>query len=303
MSSPPAFASASVQIQGIGDFSVDVPSGVAANDIVRVVAFVDSTTSVTGMPAGFANATGSPVVNNAGSGNHKLYVMWKRATGADAGTYDFTLSSGSTYRNVQSFRYTGAIATGDPWDVTNTAIDITDGTTSPPVSVTTSVANTLLVWDSTNWAGGAWTPPTSFTERRDTGDRVCTNADLAQAAAGSSGSITGSCAGSNKRTAWLGALKPIPDAGGAVAKDDSETYLANQYAATLVNGKPSLTVGAALCVKAVIPLTNTGTKAANVLAGVNSPQLLTMVGALNKLAGTTNLTLQQVLFKLNGGTP
>lgn len=89
-----------------------------------------------------------------------------------------------------------------------------------------------------------------------------------------------------------------------MAKDSSETYLANQYAGTLnAAGIPTLTVGAALCVKAAISLTHTGTRAANVLAGLSPPNQQTMVGALNKLAGTTNLTLQQVLFKLNGGTP
>lgn len=87
-------------------------------------------------------------------------------------------------------------------------------------------------------------------------------------------------------------------------KDSSEVYLANQFAGTLnAAGIPTLTLDAALCVKAVIPIGNTGTKAANVLAAINSPQLQTLVGALNKLAGTTTLSLQQVLFKLNGGTP
>jgi len=303
MPSPPAFASASAQIQGVGDFSVDVPSGTTADDIITVVAFVDATASVTVMPSGFGNATNSPVVNNAASGNHKQYVMWKRATGSDVGTYDFTLSVGSVYRNVQAFRYTGAITTGDPWDVTASAIDITDGTASPPVTVVTTTPNTLLVWNSTNWSGGAWTPPTGFAERRDSGDRVASGADLAQTATGSSGAVSGSCAGSGKRTAWLGALKTA-DTGGAVAKDSSAVYLANQYAGTLsAQGIPTLTLGAALCVKAGISLTRTGTDAANVLASKSPPQLLTIAGALNVVAGTTNLTIQQALYKLNGGTP
>lgn len=303
MASPPAFGSASLQIQGVGDFSVDVPASTAANDVIVVTAFVDATGSVTAMPTGFANVSGSPVVNNAASGNHKQYVMWKRATGADVGTYDFTLSLGSIYRNVQAIRYTGALATGDPWDTTASAIDTTDGTTSPSVTVTTTVPNTLLIWSSTNWSGGAWTPPTGFTERRDSGDRVCTAADLAQTATGSSGAVSGACAGSGKRTAWLGALK-TNDMGGAVAKDSSATYLANQYAGTLnAAGIPTLTLEAALCVKAGISIALGGQRAANVLASVSPPQMLTITGALNKLNGTKTLSLQQVLYALNGGTP
>jgi hypothetical protein len=80
---------------------------------------------------------------------------------------------------------------------------------SPAVTVTTTGSDRLLVWSATNWSGGAWTPPTSFTERRDSGDEVMTSADLAQAGAGSSGSITGTCVGNDRRTAFLGALLPV----------------------------------------------------------------------------------------------
>jgi hypothetical protein len=205
----PAFGTAGTQLQGSAStMNVDVPDSVAAGDIVVVTAFIDTSVTVTGLATDFVQAPDSPVAVEGGA-NHRLYVMWKRATGADstAGTYDFTLSA-SVYRNAQAIRYTGAISSGDPWDVTNAAtIDTSGSGTSPAVSDTTTVADTLLVWASTNWAGGTWTPPAGFTERRDTGDGVCTVADLAQAAAGATGSITGTCTGTDKRAAWLGALK------------------------------------------------------------------------------------------------
>ena len=198
--------------------NVDVPDSVAADDIIVVTAHVDNPAfTVTGLPTGFAQAPDSPVAG----GSNRLYVMWKRATGADdtSGTYDFTLS-GSTYRNAQAIRYTGAATSGDPWDVTDSAVDNTTGSgTSPPVSDTTTVADTLLVYASTNWAGGAWTPPSGFTERRDSGDRVCTVDDLAQAAAGATGSISATCAGTDRRTAWLGALKPAAVAPSEITAD------------------------------------------------------------------------------------
>ncbi len=211
----PAFGTAGTQLQGTGStMNVDVPDSVAAGDIIVVTAFVDTTVTITGLATDFAQAADSPQTVSAPSGVHSIYVMWKRATGADstAGTYDFTLS-GSTYRNAQAIRYTGAVASGDPWDVTNgvQSGDVND-TVSPVVSDTTTVANTLLVWAATNWAGGTWTPPTGFTERRDSGDGVCTVADLVQPPAGATGSVTGTCTGSDKRTAWLGALKSSPEA-------------------------------------------------------------------------------------------
>jgi hypothetical protein len=210
----PAFGTAGTLFQdsGISTVAVDVPDSVAADDIIVVTAFIEGTEAVTitGLPSGFSQAPDSPVnVNIGGAGPHRLYVMWKRATGADStgGTYDFTLSS-TEYAHARAFRYTGATTSGDPWDVTNAATSGTsDVTDSPVVSDTTTVADTLLVWSASNWTGGAWTPPSGFTERSDEGNANMTVADLAQAAAGATGSITGTCATSDKQGAWLGALK------------------------------------------------------------------------------------------------
>lgn len=215
----PAFGSIGTQQQGtVSTMAVDVPDSVAVDDIIVVAAFVIGTTTVTALPSGFAQAPDSPLLVD--TVNHRLYVMWKRATAADstAGTYDFTLS-GSAYTNSAAARYTGAITTGDPWDVTNAAESgsVSD-TVTPPVSDTTTVDDTLLVFVGDNWAGGTWTPPTGFTERRDSGDGVQTMADKTQAAAGATGSITATCTGSDRRGAWLGALKS------ATAVADTSAY-------------------------------------------------------------------------------
>jgi hypothetical protein len=222
----PRFGAAGTQLQGSAStMNVAVPSGVAADDIVVVTAFVDtSTVTVTGLPSGFAQAPDSPVFCDTGGvgGAHRLYVMWKRATGADSGTYDFTLSA-SDYRNAQAIRYVGAVTSGDPWNVTNSAQGgATSDTVTPAVSDTSTADDVLWVWAGTNWAGGTWTPPTNYTERRDSGDGVCTVADRNQVAAGSSGSITGTCTGNDKRTAWLGALMSV--AAGGVTGTASGDY-------------------------------------------------------------------------------
>src|SRR5262245_31309545 len=104
----PAFGTAGTQQQGVvTTAAADVPDSVAAYDIIVVTAFVDCSSTdatITGLPSGFAQAPDSPV--NVDIGNptdSRLYVMWKRATGADstAGTYDFTISA-SVYVNAQA---------------------------------------------------------------------------------------------------------------------------------------------------------------------------------------------------------
>src|SRR5438034_910141 len=72
-----------------------VPANVAADDIIVVAFFADvSTTTISAFPSGFAACENSPrTVNAGGGGNHAIHVAWKRATGADTGTYSFTLSA------------------------------------------------------------------------------------------------------------------------------------------------------------------------------------------------------------------
>lgn len=209
----PAFGTVGAhQAATSGTINLAVPASVAANDIIVAALYIESTATLTGLPSGFAHATGSPVLLAASGQQHSLNVLWKRATGADAGTYNFTLSS-SVYRAGAAERITGAVTSGDPWDVTNTAIDEAAGTTSPPVTVTTTGADRMLVHAASDFAGGSWTPSSGFTERIDAGDGVHTVGDKAQAVAGSSGSVVATCTGSGRRAAWLGALKPV---GGAV---------------------------------------------------------------------------------------
>lgn len=182
-----------------------VPSGVASGDVIVIPMYLDGTTTITAMASGFAHATGSPSGLSVGGGSHSVNVVWKRATGADSGTYTFTLS-GSTFVCGSALRFTSAVASGDPWDVTNAAQDAANSTVTPAVSVTTTGPDRLLVFAGSCWAGGTWTAPGGFAERVDSGFGLITADDKAQAAAGSSGSVSATCTGSDKRCAWLGAL-------------------------------------------------------------------------------------------------
>lgn len=211
--SPPAIGSVGTPLAGSGLTTADVPvpAGVAANDIILVFFYVDNVQAVT-PPAGFTEATDSPVVMTSGVDKFDQRVYWKRATGADGGAYSFTIAAGLIYREAVAIRVTGCVTSGSPFDVTNSAAKTTnsDGLT-PAVSVTTTGANRLLVWCGESFN----TPPCStvagFTEIFEvTGG---TDAGLAidtkvQASAGSSGSLTATFTTPAQTAAWVGALMP-----------------------------------------------------------------------------------------------
>lgn len=205
----PAFASIGAYIEdSSASANFPVPSGVATGDIIVIPIYVDGVTgTITDYALGFAEAENSPVPN-ASALPHTIHVVWKRASVADAGTYDFTLSA-PLFRTGAAVRYTGCATSGSPWDSpTDSASDTNDGISTPSVDVTTLGANRLLVWSGSSWSANTWTPPVGFSERIDSGVGTLTLADKAQAVAGNSGSVVGTPANSTRRSAWLGALKP-----------------------------------------------------------------------------------------------
>lgn len=196
-----------------------VPASVAAGDIIVVMAYLDSTATVSAMPTDFVHANGSPVhvAPAAGFGEHNLLVAWKRATAGDTGTYTFTLSASVfVYGNAE--RISGCVASGDPWDATATAqggaVNIS---TAPALSLVTLGADRILVYGATNHNGdgGTWSPPAGFSQRQG-GTNQATHeiSDLVQTAAGSTGSLSATTTASGFMGAFLGAL--IGTTGGAV---------------------------------------------------------------------------------------
>jgi len=174
----------------------------AANELALVLLYIEGTPVVT-VPTGFTEkATAN---NTMVTREHKLYMFWKRATAADSGNYTFSWT-GNLWRTGVAIRVSGAITTGDPFDVTGSAVSTLVDTSPPAITLTTTVAETLLVY----WAGGfdaasTWTPPTGFTEHADAEE--VTVDSLAQAAAGSTGAVQGVSTTTNAQSAILGAVK------------------------------------------------------------------------------------------------
>lgn len=205
----PTFGASGTAFSGSGaGVDIAAPGGVVAGSIVVADWFLDGATNQNVVaPAGWFAAENSPVQ----AANHWKYVFWHRASGAESGPYSFTWDA-SVFREGQAHRYDGCVASGTPFDTgAASAVDNTSGSTSPAVSVTTAGADRCLVHSVTCWAGGTWTPNASpaFTKREQPSVGVSSLSDATQAAAGSSGSITAATTTSDKRTAWLGALKPL----------------------------------------------------------------------------------------------
>lgn len=211
----PTFGTAGTFLNGATSTSaaVPVPSGVAADDIVLIHLHIGSATAPTVLPSGFAEVvpTGTQFTTGTVGG---IRCYWKRATGADSGTYDFTFGS-SVNKSGVATRYPGCIATGTPYDAGTggpvVAVRSSAGSTTPAVSLTTLDVDRLIVWAGEAEGLGAWTPPTGYTERVDT-TRDLSIATVAKATAGTTGSVTGTSTASAFQGAFLLALLPVPPA-------------------------------------------------------------------------------------------
>lgn len=192
-----------------------IPAGTAVNHIAVVTIYKENTAAVTA-PSGFTLVTNTPISTTAPT-HHSVY--WKRLTAADTGTYSFSWTGGA-WREASCSIFSGCITTGTPTEIHSANFSNTAVTTTPAVSGTTAGADRMLVWSATNFQFGTWTMPASFANRSGgSGSLALATATLGQAAAGATGSLTGSCATAGQETAFLFAL--IPDPGGGVPAPSS----------------------------------------------------------------------------------
>lgn len=226
-------------VQGVGSYitegngasaAVPVPSGVAANDIIWVSMHKESTATVT-PPSGFTLYGGAPVaLATPGFWN---YLYWKRATGADSGTYSFTWT-GSVWRTAFAVRVSGCVTTGDPTDVATNATNSSASTTTQAVSLTTTGADRLLIWLCDLWDVSAYTSPTGYTRPTITGwpsSRLLDIGYATQAVAGATGSVSGTLGTARQNIARLVAL--IPAASTTAPTVDAGADVSNQVAGTV----------------------------------------------------------------------
>jgi hypothetical protein len=197
--------------------SVAVPTGVASDDIVLLVASLDGggAGSVT-WPTGFTELANSVL---SGPDGQRGSFAWKRLTGADSGTYDCTFTF-STNWLLQAFAFSGRHTTDPPVKGT---LGSSTASNSSPVTITangvTAVAGDDLLWVSVpdvtvNSAGTGHTPPTDFTEAEDA-EQAWSNSSgayRANVSAGATGDIAGTFTMTSGGAGWLTWLIRIPAA-------------------------------------------------------------------------------------------
>ena len=171
--------------------TVTAPSGIVDDDVLLLFGLTLNTTSPTMTPpSGFAAvslASGTnPTVRTSTGIQLRMWCWWKRAA-SEAGNYTIT----HTVASSQGFclAISGALTSGTPIDAA-TSNGSDNNTTSTGNAVTTTVADTLLVWGSHDWGDFAnnLTAPSGMTERLDTS--ISYSATQAIAATGSTGNRT-----------------------------------------------------------------------------------------------------------------
>lgn len=128
-------------ISGQGSVSISWPTH-AADDIgILVIETGGEGTTLT--PSGWTHVTGSPLTDVASTSGSKLHVLWKRATSSSEPSVSTGDSGDHQIANIFTVR--GCVTTGNPWDVIASSTKTTASTTVTFPTVTTTVADALVV--------------------------------------------------------------------------------------------------------------------------------------------------------------
>ena len=176
-------------VSGVLTLSVVVPAATAANDVMIASIAVRPETAVITAPAGWTLVRRT---NNPGPTAGSLAVYRKVATASEPANYSWTFntSTGSA-GGIQSF---SGVDVTNPVDVENGAATASSLTHLAP-SVTTTVANDMVVTTHAMMSSATWTPPAGMTEAFDVMSDAAPNAlgmtvvgsYAVQAAAGATG--------------------------------------------------------------------------------------------------------------------
>jgi hypothetical protein len=210
------FRAASTNATNTTSLSINVPAGTAANDVMIASIGLRPATASISTPSGWTLVRR---VDN--SGGVSLAVFHRVAGSGEPASHTWTLG-GQTYAagGIKSF---SGVDTASPIDVENgqaTPVSLSHATPS----VTTTVANAMVVTAHTFATSTTWTAPAGMTEGFDVefqpvpvNQGVSTEANyVAQAAAGATGTKTATAAGASGAEGWgathILALRPAAPA-------------------------------------------------------------------------------------------
>jgi hypothetical protein len=218
MAAPSFRAAATASGASSTSVTVNKPAGTAQDDILIALVYIEHATATITAPSGWALVRDSLQSGPAGF-DYRHVTYWKRAGGSEPSSYQWSFSA-SAYREAFVIAVQGCATSGSPIDVEAATVNANQNDAPAAPSVTTTVADTLLVGVYTTADGGnaAWSPGSSgMTERVDSVSLV--GYDVVQASAGATGSKTVSCSGGANPEWHVGAAIALkPPAGNAVSQ-------------------------------------------------------------------------------------
>ncbi|HZR03370.1 MAG TPA: Ig-like domain-containing protein [Burkholderiales bacterium] len=207
----PAFRAATSAVASGGTLTITKPSGTAANDVlISSVAVTPSSVAIT-PPTGWTLVRRT---DNAGPTSNSLAVYYKVAGASEPTSYAWGMSGASFgVGGIQGF--TG-VDTANPINIEN-GQSTPSSTSHATPSITTTVANAMLVTSHSFASSSSWTPPSGMTESFDKANGSANATGLTVegsrvllAAAGASGTKTATAAANaDAGNAHILALKPV----------------------------------------------------------------------------------------------
>jgi MSHA biogenesis protein MshQ len=190
---------------GSTTLTINKPAGVVQNDMMIASINVGPSSATINPPSGWALVRR---MNNATGTTNSLAVYSKLAGASEPANYSWTLSSGHTGAAGGIQAFSGA----DPTIEVENGQNTVSGTSHATPSVTTGLANTMLV--ASHGVGAAsttWTPPAGMAEGIDAqgGTQAVEMSYVLQAGAGGSGAKSATSSASGTGNAHILALRRV----------------------------------------------------------------------------------------------
>ncbi len=215
-STPPSYRAGSlvtIPYNTKTNVTVNRPVGVQADDIIMLHYYIeDSNPTITAPDASWTEisypvGTSGRLVDATSGQVTVQRAWWKRATASEPTSYTFTHSSAITEGGIMAF--SGAINTGSPFEILNSAVQSAKTAQPPAISGTTGGENRLLIYVVGHYYFGNDTQgPTNFTEIYEiAGSNSGMNVSYkAQPLAGGTGNIAGVAAAPGTTSNFLTGL-------------------------------------------------------------------------------------------------
>ena len=144
-----------------GDLTITTPAGTTEDDVLIASIGVRPDTTLITPPAGWTLVRR---VDNANPAANSLAVYRKAAGGSEPANYTWTMTgAANSVGGIQAF---SGVDTASPIDIENGQTTASSVSHATP-SVTTTVADAMLVTSHTFASGATWTPPAGITEAVD----------------------------------------------------------------------------------------------------------------------------------------